>query len=83
MIDKKSKKIVYEKLISEIKDFKTGLLTAGSELGMFSGSNKHEEYKKPSKYKAKIKQISPEEIRQIEAKIALEVTKKDSRKIGV
>ena len=83
MINKKekNKKTVFKDLMSEIKGFRKGLIRAGSELGMFSASSRGESASKKKLKKDQKKVMSPEAMREIEVKIADEVTQKGTRKM--
>ena len=77
----KNKKTVFKDLMSDINGFRKGLIRAGSELGMFSASSRDDSapMKKLKKHRHNV--ISPEEMRNIEAMIANEVTQKNTRKM--
>lgn len=77
----KNKKTVFKDLLSEIKGFRKGLIRAGSELGMFSASSRDESVSKKKVKKDQKNVMSPEAMREIEVKIADEVTQKGTRKM--
>ena len=77
----KNKKTVFKDLLSEIKGFRKGLIRAGSELGMFSASSRDESATKKKVKKDQKNVMSPEAMREIEVKIAGEVTQKGTRKM--
>tara|TARA_B100000989_G_scaffold188332_1_gene141797 strand:+ start:725 stop:1024 length:300 start_codon:yes stop_codon:yes gene_type:complete len=77
----KNKKTVFKDLLSEIKGFRKGLIRAGSELGMFSASSRDESATKKKVKKDQKNVMSPEAMREIEVKIADEVTQKGTRKM--
>jgi hypothetical protein len=77
----KNKKTVFKDLLSEIKGFRKGLIRAGSKLGMFSASSRDESVSKKKVKKDQKNVMSPEAMREIEVKIADEVTQKGTRKM--
>ena len=77
----KNKKTVFKDLLSEIKGFRKGLIRAGSELGMFSASSRDESATKKKVKKDQKNVMSPKAMREIEVKIADEVTQKGTRKM--
>ena len=80
--EEKNKKTVYKDLISEIKGFRKGLIRAGSELGMFSASSRDDSATKKKVKKDQKNVMSPKAMREIEVKIADEVTQKGMRRMG-
>lgn len=77
--EEKNKKTVFKDMMSEIKGFKKGLIRAGSELGMFSASNRDDSNSKKKIKKNQKNVMSPDVMRDIEVKVAGEVTRKGTR----